>query len=87
MAAFTQEGKLRYNYVMRDERGGEINTDLSKLLRLHESQWVALSPTYDTVVASGDTLGETIAKVDAAERSHVVLYRVLPANSFYAPFA
>ena len=72
---------------MRDEKGGKMNTDLSKLLKLHESQWIALSPTYDRVMASGDTLGETIAKVDVAERSHVILYRVLPANSFYAPFA
>lgn len=70
---------------MDEEKERKINTDLSELLKVHENQWVALSPAYDKVMASGDTIGETIAKVDEAERSQVVFYRVLPANSFYAP--
>ena len=72
---------------MRKAKETISSTDLSKLLEPYENQWVALSPRYDRVMSSGGTLGETVAKVKEAERSRVILYRVLPANSFYAPSA
>lgn len=72
---------------MREEKEKKISTDLSSLLEAYENRWVALSPTYDRIISSGDTLYETIGKVDKEERQRVVLYRVLPAGSFYAPLA
>jgi hypothetical protein len=52
--------------------------DLSKILEPYENQWVALSPDYTTVVASGKTLKEAHAYVPEDERERVVFHNVLP---------
>ena len=83
---FARRIKIEYAFGMHDAMGKEkITTDLSRLLKPFENRWVALSPTYDRVVSSGDTLSETLSGVSEGEQSQVVLYRVLPGNSFYAP--
>lgn len=62
-----------------------VKPDLSKILKPHENKWVALSPDYERVVASGDTLKETAAQVKPDEREKVVFHKVLPFDALYIP--
>jgi hypothetical protein len=59
--------------------------DLSKILEPCENQWVALSPDYTHVVASGETLKDVHAKVPEDDREHVVFHKVLPFDALYIP--
>ena len=59
--------------------------DLYKILEPYENQWVALSPDYTHVVASGETLKDGQAKVLEDDREHVVFHKVLPFDALYIP--
>ena len=59
--------------------------NLSKILEPYENQWVALSPDYTHVVASGETLKDVHAKVPEDDREHVVFHKVLPFDALYIP--
>jgi predicted RNase H-like HicB family nuclease len=51
----------------------------------YENQWVALSPDYTTVMASGETLEEADANVPEGDRAQVVFHKVLPFDALYIP--
>ena len=59
--------------------------DLSKVLQSFDNKWVALSPDYKRVVASGDTLIDADAQVPEEQRKKVVFYKVPPADAYYIP--
>ena len=59
--------------------------DLSKVLKPYENQWVALSPDYTKVIASGETLRETVAQVREDEKERAVFHKVLPFDAYYVP--
>jgi Family of unknown function (DUF5678) len=59
--------------------------DFTTLLKPYENQWVALSPDYSTIVASGETLKEVHAKVPEGDRETVVFHNVLPFDALYIP--
>lgn len=59
--------------------------DLSKVFKPYENKWVALSPDRKKVVASGETLRETAAKVDSKIREKVAFSKVLPLGANLAP--
>jgi hypothetical protein len=59
--------------------------DFTTLLKPYENQWVALSPDYSTIVASGETLKEAHAKVPKGERETVIFHKVLPFDALYIP--
>ena len=63
----------------------KTHDDLTALLKSYENQWVALSPDYTHVVASGDTLKEAHAKVPQGERETVIFHKVLPFDALYIP--
>jgi hypothetical protein len=54
-------------------------------LKPYENKWVAVSPDYVTVVASGGTLKEAHAHVPRGEREMVVFHKVLPFDALYIP--
>jgi hypothetical protein len=58
---------------------------LSQLLASYEHQWVALTPDYTHVVASGRSLTETAAQVPAPQRELVIFHKVLPFDAYYEP--
>ncbi|MDP1688729.1 MAG: hypothetical protein Q8L47_01185 [bacterium] len=62
-----------------------IQKNLSKILNKLEKKWVALSPDYKRVVASGETLKDTISKIKISDRAHVIFHKVIPGS--YAPSA
>ena len=59
--------------------------DLSKLLQPYENKWVALSPDYSRVIASGETLRETAAQVREDDKEQAVFHKVLPFDAYYIP--
>jgi len=60
-----------------------LNTEM---LRSYEHKWVALSPDYKKVIASGDSLRETDAKlVDDRARADAVFYKVPSFDTYYIP--
>jgi hypothetical protein len=59
--------------------------DVSKILEPYENQWVALSPDYTHVVASGETLKDVHAHVPQGERERVIFHKVLPFDALYIP--
>ena len=59
------------------------NHDLSELLTPHLNEWVALSSDYQQIIASGDTLKDTMEKVKKEQKENVVFHKVIPPN--YAP--
>ncbi len=59
--------------------------DLSAILRPYENKWVALSPDYTRVVASGDTRKEVDARVKKEEREMLIFHKVLPFDALFAP--
>jgi hypothetical protein len=61
----------------------ETQRDLSQILKNRENDWVALSPDYKRVVASGKTLSDTREKVEEKERKRVIFHKVIPGG--YAP--
>ena len=61
------------------------NNDFTTLLTPYENKWVALSPDYTTVVASGETLKEAHANVPPGERETVIFHKVLPFDALYIP--
>ncbi len=65
------------------EHTAQIN--LSELLRPYEDKWVALSPDYTRVVASGDTRKEVDASVKKEERETLIFHKVLPFDALFAP--
>ena len=62
-----------------------ITKDLSKVLQPYENKWVALSPDYTKIIASGETLRETAAQVREDEKEHAVFHKVLPFDAYYIP--
>jgi hypothetical protein len=62
-----------------------VKPDLSKILESYENQWVALSPDYTHVVASGETLKDVHAKVPEGDRETVVFHKVLPFDALCIP--
>ena len=63
----------------------ETPRDLSKILKNHENEWVALSPDYKKVLSSGDTLEEAAKTIKHSDREKVVFHRVIPAG--FSPHA
>ena len=63
----------------------DTKINLSKILGKFGKKWVALSPDYKSVVASGDTLQDTIKKVGTKERDRLIFHKVIPGS--YAPSA
>ena len=59
--------------------------DLGKILRNFENQWVALSPDYKKVVASGESLNEVESKLKPDEVRKVVFHKVPPLDSVFIP--
>ena len=59
--------------------------DLTEVLKPCEHKWVALSPDYSRVIASGDTLQETLSRVDEQDRQTVIFHKVIPPE--FAPTA
>jgi hypothetical protein len=60
----------------------------TKILRSYEHKWVALSPDYKKVIASGDSLRETNAKLtNDTERADAVFYKVPSFDTYYVPIA
>ncbi|MBI3273620.1 MAG: hypothetical protein HYZ69_00595 [Candidatus Colwellbacteria bacterium] len=59
------------------------NRDLSGLLAPHLNQWVALSPDYQHIIASGNTLKDTVEKVGKEQKEKAIFHKVIPPN--YAP--
>lgn len=57
--------------------------NLSKILQNLENRWVALSPDYERVVSSGETLSDVMGKVSEKEKSRVIFHKVIPSG--YAP--
>lgn len=64
-----------------------MKTDLSQLLKPYEDKWVAISPDYKKVIASGETLKETVAQVSPESREEVIFHKVLPYDALYAPLS
>jgi hypothetical protein len=61
------------------------NYDFTTLLKPYEIQWVALSPDYTNVIASGLTLKEEHANVPQGEHKTVIFHKVLPFDALYNP--
>jgi hypothetical protein len=61
------------------------NYDFTTLLTPYENQWLALSPDYTNIVASGLTLKEAHANVPQGEHETVIFHKVLPFDSLYSP--
>jgi hypothetical protein len=59
--------------------------DLAEILEPYENKWVALSPDYTHVVASGEALKDVHAKVPEGDRETVVFHKVLPFDALYIP--
>jgi hypothetical protein len=59
--------------------------DLATILEPYENKWVALSPDYTHVVASGETLKDVHAKVPEGDCAKVVFHKVLPFDALYIP--
>jgi hypothetical protein len=59
--------------------------EFTTLLKPYEHKWVALSPDYATVMASGETLKDVHAKVPEGDREKVVFHGVPPFDALYIP--
>ena len=59
--------------------------DWTTLLKSYENKWMALSPDYTRVVASGETLKAVHAKVPEGDRATVVFRNVLPFDALDIP--
>jgi hypothetical protein len=63
-----------------------ITHDLSTLVRPFENQWVALTPDYREVVASGETLDDVESQLDAPELNRLVFFKVPRFDAVFIPF-
>lgn len=52
-------------------------------LRQLEGKWVALSPNWREVVASGDSMEEVESKLDPSQLESVIFMKAPPANTFF----
>jgi hypothetical protein len=57
--------------------------NLAQILKPYEHKWVALSPDYQRVISSGDTLARTREQVRENEREKVIFHKVIPRD--FAP--
>ena len=57
--------------------------DFTTLLKPYEHKWVALSPDYTQVVASGEILKEAHAHVLQGAHERVMFHKVLPFDALY----
>jgi hypothetical protein len=71
--------------ILSQKRTSIAQPDLYKILEPYENKWVALSPDYTHVVASGETLNEAHANVPHGERETVIFHKVLPFDALYIP--
>jgi len=63
-----------------------LNRDLSKILKGYENKWVALTPDFHHVSASGDSLQEVKSKLSDKEKTDLYFKRVIPQKAAYEPF-
>ncbi len=61
--------------------------DLCKVLKPFENKWVALSPDYRRVVASGESLDEVESQLDQNQVHEVIHFRVPPRDAVFVPTA
>ena len=66
--------------IKKKTKASPKKNDLSKLLRNHEHEWVALSPDYRKVLASGRNLDKVEAS--AGKRDHYTI-KVPPFDMHY----
>ncbi len=60
--------------------------NLSNVLRPYENKWVALSSDKKYVLASGNTLGETAARLGASEKPEAVFMKVSATDRTFSLF-
>jgi len=62
-----------------------ITYNLSDLVRPFENQWVALTPDYRQVVASGKTLDEVESRLEAKDLKRLVFFKVPRFDAVFIP--
>jgi Family of unknown function (DUF5678) len=59
--------------------------NLAELVRPYENQWVALTPDYRQVIASGETLDEVESRVEGKDLTHLVFFKVPRFDAVFIP--
>jgi hypothetical protein len=61
----------------------KTSANFNKLLQSFKDKWVAVSPDYGEVFASGTTLDSIMGKVKG--KTGVKMFRVMPFDTIYSP--
>jgi hypothetical protein len=62
-----------------------ITYNLADLVRPFENRWVALTPDYSQVVASGETLEEVESRVEGKDLQRLVFFKVPRFDAVFIP--